>query len=270
MGKLFKPADNCYTTTSVHDSSAPALLQSILSGACVLTMKATDRVISPTWKWITHTLTIQKNKGFKDCKKDLPKNISSMDLIHAYYTCFRDHLNNQCLTTEQPECRFFLVFEDDFTVASDFSKHAHSILNFLQNNHANVAIYNLGPIVRFGLNSFDTQHPRSFLQGTSHAVLYHPSYIKTFIEYIENYHTQSVLRMKHVDSFHTILSYGKSNLLKNRYLYSFYTPVVYQLFPKTKNMKNWSFLSKLYYEVFIKPSGLHKDMGDIQNQHKNL
>lgn len=259
----FQPRPSCYSYHKLNDAQAPAKLQPVLEDSCVLRMQNSNRLIDPNWRLLTHTLTVQTNAGYKKCDKALPQQTTAHDLIHAYYTCFVRMLKQSHAKTNAKE--FFLVLEDDFSVVPSFLSHAAEVVRFIQQNSANIVLYNLGPHVQYGPYLFEPvapNHPKAWFQSTAHAVLYHRTYLQAFVQYVETYHSR-FFKMTHGDEFHIVVDYGKNaNILGSHVsMHSYKLPLVIQLFPHTKNFESWPLIGKLWHKAFVRPFNLHKNKG---------
>jgi hypothetical protein len=176
----------------------------------------------------SNTVYILFNKGFKKCKKDLPKQASNYDLIDAYLYIYKDAKNKNYNN--------ILILEDDF-IFNDIIKDnsiCNDVINFVNEKQKEKLIYRLGclPIITYKYNTTT----RFLLVGSgAHAVIYS----RKFIDY--------VLEQKQ-DTINDWDDY--LNLNKNQYTY--YKPLCYQLFPETENMNTWSYfklLNKFYIYV---------------------
>jgi hypothetical protein len=173
------------------------------------------------------------NKGFKKCEKDKRIDKSSLDIVDAFLTIFKD--------ANEKKYKNILVLEDDFIFDEKIldKTHATSIETFLKEKQGNLFAYYLGtlPILQMSLN---TEHNRVFISGGTHACIYPHSLIKNLMEN-ENHET-----MKDWDIY--------INFNYTRYKY--HTPLCYQLFPQTENQTHWGhenicirYLSKIGIEL---------------------
>jgi hypothetical protein len=151
------------------------------------------------------------NKGYKKCEKNLDKQTSGYDLIHANMTVF-EHAK---------QYKHVLVLEDDFIFSKDVKKYAHHVDDFLKRDSF---VYKLGclPVFAFPV---DWYHYHDY-SGTAHSNIYSSSSRKIMLDdYILKTHT-----FEHMDAY----------VARLFTTYMFYKPLCYQIFPKTENRKIWT------------------------------
>ena len=183
----------------------------------ILTMENSTRITSfmnqLNRHCLYHTITIQVNKGYKICKKNLYKQSSIQDINESYLNVFKNAKANNY--------KNIMILEDDFFFENINQEIADSIGKFINNNYYH--IYNLGPIGHISIPSFNVHH-KSLISTTSHSVIYSSYYIE---HYIENYGEA----MKH----NSDLYWNKIEIIKYKYI----VPLCFQTFPITDNQANW-------------------------------
>ena len=160
-----------------------------------------------------------ENKGYKNCKKKLPKNTPSYDLIDSYIHIFK-HANKNNYNN-------ILILEDDF-IFNPKIKNKHvckDISNFINKKNESF-VYYLGclPYLKYNLLS---NHEKVFMATGTHAVIYS----KKFRQNILNSNTNKI--------YDWDLNIAHNQLSLNKYCYRI--PLCYQCFPETENQKNWPF-----------------------------
>lgn len=173
-------------------------------------------------------VTIQENKGFKKCKKNLWRDTTIQDLNDAYLNVFKHAQLNRF--------KNILILEDDFFFDNLTQEIADDIGNFITNNKFDV--YNLGPSFHHSIPS-SANHHRSLFYVASHGVIYSSHYIKYYID------TYKIAQKVHFDQYPNKLSIIK---------YKYYKPICFQLFPETENQKNWTLHVNFITKKFIKIS----------------
>lgn len=164
----------------------------------------------------TRTVYILFNKGFKKCKKDAYIDKSSLDLIDAFFQCFKDAATKNYQN--------ILILEDDFFFDEKIPdrKHAASIESFLQEKKGDNFIYYLGciPHMQFSLYG---DHNRVFLSTGTHACIYPNTFYNHLLENVEQ---------KNIQDWDTYTMYYTKQ-------YKYHTQLCYQLFPESENQKHW-------------------------------
>uniref|UniRef100_A0A6C0HXZ8 Glycosyltransferase n=1 Tax=viral metagenome TaxID=1070528 RepID=A0A6C0HXZ8_9ZZZZ len=154
------------------------------------------------------------NKGYKKCEKELDKQTSGHDIIHANITVF-EHAQ---------QYKHVLVLEDDFIFNKDVAKHATHVDNFLKWDASYV--YQLGSHPMFFAIPVDWYHYR--IHGTlGHANIYPFSSRKKLMDDFNNGKITGYLG--------GLDSYTRKVLP----LYMYHKPLCYQTFPMTENKKEW-------------------------------
>ena len=167
------------------------------------------------------------NKGFKKCKKNLYKKLSTYDLVDAFFNVFKH--------AEERKYKNILVLEDDFIFHPKIldSKNTKAIAEFMneRNGKRESFIYSLGclPALQLPVNYYNRQ---VLARMGTHACIY----------------TQECRRQILNTDQTTIYDWDVyTNLSFTNYM--FYEPVCYQLFPDTENKKNWVYIY-LFTEIF--------------------
>jgi hypothetical protein len=171
------------------------------------------------------TITIQYDKGFKLCKKQLQKQDSINDINDSYYHIFLNAL--------QKNYKNIIIFEDDFFFDDTINQYiVDDIGNFIKNNPYHV--YNLGPIFHISIpNLISPCHIKSYLSTAAHASIYSRDYAYHFIKIYEKGFTMQC-----------DLIWNDLSIIK----YSYYKQLCFQLFEQTPNRENW-FLSKYLIQL---------------------
>ena len=165
---------------------------------------------------LTETVYILFNKGFKTCKKDEYINKSYLDIVDAYFHCFKDANNKKF--------NHVLILEDDFMFDKQILDpyHAESIECFLNSKIGDNFVYHLGtiPLIQFELYG---EHNRIFLGGGAHSCIYTKPFINHLINNIPK------------ESINDWDVYLNTNCTRFKYKYQ----LCYQLFTATENQLNW-------------------------------
>jgi hypothetical protein len=171
---------------------------------------------------VTKLNYILLNKGYKKCDKQLPKQLPSVDLLHAFLTIFKD--------AKQKQYDNILILEDDFfydECIKDKKIH-HEINTFLNTNKHKEFMYYLGCTPFLQIPSLSI-HNRLLLSGGTHACIYSQPLREDILQKnIYSYFSSKVTPDWDIYC---------NSFIKQRYMY--YKPLCYQLFPTTENSKNW-------------------------------
>jgi hypothetical protein len=172
------------------------------------------------------------NKGYKKCHKNLEEQKSTLDLIDAFMTIFKDakDLDN------------ILILEDDFFFDKDVKEV--NIDQFINDKKDESFVYYLGTVPYLTIPSL-TKHHITLLSTGTHACIYSKKMRK---ETLEN---------KVTNDWDVYINFNH-----RRYMY--HKPLCYQLFPETENSKEWGFGSSILRQVF-KWNGL--DQSEKGYQH---
>jgi hypothetical protein len=149
------------------------------------------------------------NKGFKQCKKNLPEQKTNYDLIHANMMAFQ-HASSD---------KHILVLEDDFIFSPDVGEHAKHVDEFLERD--TLFVYQLGSNPRITV-PIDMHHYRNF-GLMAHANIYSPLARKQLLQ------ASKENKIIGIDGY----------IAKSLPLYMYHRPLCYQLFPNTENRTNW-------------------------------
>jgi len=163
------------------------------------------------------------NKGYKKCAKELNKQTSGHDIIHANITVF-EHAK---------QYKHVLVLEDDFIFNKDVAKHASHVDDFLESD--TTFVYQLGsnPLVAIPI---DMYHYR-VIGILGHANIY-----------------SSLSRTKLMDDFNNDKIVGylgglDAYLFNNLPIYMYHKPLCYQTFPLTENRKEWYTVKSIFAPI---------------------
>ena len=204
---------NCYNNIIL--SYNKGLFDKWLDMVYLITMENSNRVsqfMNQLNCNLFHTITIQVNKGYKLCKKNLYKQSSVQDINECYLNVFQN--------AKQNNYKNIMILEDDFIFEYIDQYIADNIGQFINNNYYH--IYNLGPVAHVSIPSGD--HHKSLISTTAHCVIYSYHYIDYYIEhYME--------ARKHNPD----LYWNKMGIIK----YKYYKPLCFQLFPSTSTQKDW-------------------------------
>ena len=191
----------------------------------ILTLENSNRLSNNRlYELHNFNITIQVNKGYKNCKKNLYKQTSIYDINDAFYHCFL-HANNM-------NYKNIMILEDDFQFDNiNILNILNEIGSFINNNKYD--IYHLGPVMHFSV-PFTFKHHRCLFMQSAHSCIYSINYINYYIEKYNNKLTQR-----------NDMLWNDINIIK----YKYYRPVCYQLFPETENQKDWT---NIFITLFIK------------------
>jgi hypothetical protein len=156
------------------------------------------------------------NKGFKKCTKDKNINKPPIDLIDAFFQCFKD--------ANSKNYENILILEDDFIFDEKILdiNHSNNIDNFLYKRNNEIYIYYIGAIT-YLQSAFGHYHNRLFFStGTQSCI-----YSKGFINYLLNN-----VKQESINDWDIYINF-------NYVRYKYYTSLCYQTFPETENLKYW-------------------------------
>lgn len=166
----------------------------------------------------TKIVYIVFNKGFKKCEKNQHINKPPLDLIDAFFQCFKD--------ANSKNYGNILILEDDFIFDKEILNihHSNKIDDFLyeKNKKEEIYVYYIGAIT-YLQSAFGDYHNRLiFSTGTQSCI-----YSKGFINYLLNNVKQETINDWDI--------YINFNYIR----YKYYIPLCYQTFPETENCKYW-------------------------------
>jgi len=185
--------------------------------------------------------TIVRNKGYKKCDKpELPKQLPTYDLVHAYMTIFKD--------AKKKKYKHILILEDDFFFDENVKANAHHVSEFLKNNTDKPINYFLGCIPFLVFPSL-TKHYKSIYRIASHSVIYN----EMAIDNISNVDKTDVTDWDFLLQF-TNLSY------------MYHKPLCYQYLSNTENSKYWGEFNVVARILCI----IAKNMFDILGMDKSV
>lgn len=174
----------------------------------------------------TKKIYIYNNKGFKNCKKNLYKQLSNYDIIDSYLQIFK-HANKNNYNN-------ILVFEDDFILDRLILQEDINNINKFCNKN---------------------KHTNFMLSLGLFSVLYFPIN-KNFYRSIFGFSTHNMVYSKKMreNSLNNIININRSgdwdfytNITFNKYFYK--KPLIFQRFEETENQKNWHDLFGLKYII---------------------
>ncbi len=162
----------------------------------------------------TKTVYIVYNRGYKNCEKNLHQNLPAVDLVDAFWTCFKH--------AQEQDYDNILVLEDDF-MFNEKIRHANvDVDTFLYDNKGKY-MYMLGMIPWFQTPATKNfNHYTVYASSGTHACIY----TRALREYIL---ASDKTKIDDWD-IHT-------NIIATKYAY--HEPLCYQLFPETENSKTW-------------------------------
>lgn len=179
----------------------------------------------------TSTIYIAYNKGYKNCNKVLPRQVTYFDLTDAYINIFYHSIKNNYDN--------ILILEDDFIFDPKIKNKL--ILNqikkfFYYFNKLKIPVtFNLGPMpVSIYSPYFENINKnrniyRCNFCGLSQAIIYNKKVRRKILDYYKN--NNNNIKIRHWDWFLTF---------KYR-MYFYKNPLAYQLLEETENQKNWGF-----------------------------
>ena len=186
------------------------------------------------------------NKGFKKCEKDEHINIPPLDLIDAFFQCFKD--------ANSKNYENILILEDDFIFDKKILNRQHSnrIDNFMyeKNKKHKIYVYYIGSLT-YLQTAYGDYHNRLIFSTGTHSCIYS----KGFIKYILNNVKQETINDWDI--------YINFNYIR----YKYYIPLCYQTFPDTDNFKYWN-QGSLFLKYILKILKYNKSIMklDIQSQ----
>ena len=220
---------HCYNFE--HRKYNKGILDSFIDATYILTIIGSSRInnINKQLEYLipTKNVFIVHNKGYKNCKKILPKQIPLYDIIDANVNTFEHSLQNNFNN--------ILILEDDFIFSEKLKNNniINEIKKFFNTNQNQVFYYNLGssPVLFYpNINLFNNTY-RGIFCVLAHSNIYNK---KCRIEILKNINNIN----SHWDVYLT-MNY-------NNYFYKY--PLIYQTFSETENKKYW--LSENKYSFF--------------------
>jgi hypothetical protein len=164
----------------------------------------------------TKTNYILVNKGFKKCKKDIPKEEPPYDLVDAFAQIFKHAQKKNYIN--------ILILEDDFEFNDKmFNKEIiNDINNFINEKENEDFMYLLGGFPHLQM-PYKNKHYKLFISNGCHAAIYSKNFIKNILD---------------KNDFKNMIDWDiYTNFNSNRYIYS--EPLCYQLVTDTENSKYW-------------------------------
>lgn len=182
----------------------------------------------------TKTVYIVFNKGFKNCPKALVKQLPAVDLVDAFWECFK-HAQTQAYGN-------ILILEDDF-MFNDKIKHANEEIDQFLDENKGKYIYMLGCIPYLSSPASKSfNHYNIYASTATHSVIY----TRPLREQILQTTKDDILDWDvHINS-----------ICKK---YGYHEPLCYQLFPDTENSTAWkSNIGGSTIRGLLKMAGLDK------------
>lgn len=180
---------------------------------------------------ITSKVTIQYNKGYKKCEKNLRVNKPNYDLENALKNVFKHALNQgySRIIVLEDDCQFDERIGDPVVV--------NDLRTFL--DRRDPQIYNLGMTLSL-ISPTDVllhnKNQRLLYTTCTHAVIYNKTYM-------ENALTREFM-LGHADF--------EMNRVWSKYTYTY--PLAYQIFEDTENKKEgWGYIGKIVDILILKP-----------------
>ena len=168
----------------------------------------------------TETVHLVINDGYKTSNKNLKKQNSTYDLIHAFNFIFKDAFSRNY--------KNILVLEDDFYFDIKIKSpiHINGVSKFIEthNNEAFMLLLGCIPFIR-------TPFENKGLSLGTHCAVYSQKYIEALIEKYEE-----------IDDWDI---YTNLYCKYPRYIYD--TPLCYQTFPYTENSQLWGKNNVVFY-----------------------
>jgi hypothetical protein len=158
------------------------------------------------------------NKGYKKCKKDPRITIPQLDIVDAFYQCFKHaHRKNY---------ENILILEDDFIFDEKIldPQHSRRIDEFVleKNKREENFVYYLGA-VSYLQTAFGEYHNRLFLSSGAQSCIYPKAFMKYMLENV---------KQERITDWDIYLNF-------NYVRYKYYTSLCYQTSPETENGKNF-------------------------------
>jgi hypothetical protein len=181
---------------------------------------------------LTKNIYLLRNKGYKNCKKNVDVTIPTHDCIYSHYEAY--------VHAELNEFNNIIVLEDDFIFDKDIDneENINAINSFLNKKKNTNFIYLFGtiPII---INKRDFYHYETTFFGGAH----------TYV--ISKKCRQKILNQNKQDFINYIDFEG--NLVNNSdKVYMFYKPLSYQTFPVTENQKIWkNMYGNIMYYIYV-------------------
>ena len=176
------------------------------------------------------TVYILFNKGFKKCEKDKHINKPPLDLIDAFFQCFKD--------ANSKNYENILILEDDFIFDKEILNRQHSnrIDNFLYEKKIKqkIYVYYIGTLTYLQTAFGDYHNRLIFSTGTQSCI-----YSKGFINYLLNN-----VKQETINDWDIYINFNYTR-------YKYYISLCYQTFPETDNLKYWG-QGSLFLKYIIK------------------
>ena len=166
---------------------------------------------------LSKNILLQWNKGYKNCRKKLPRQFSVSDLTDSYKTIFHNAIIN--------DYEYIIILEEDFVVLGDMMDGGirEEIQYFLRREE--VEMLSLGSVVWGSRECGDDNFRKLDIKQGTHAFVYKREIILYLYNLIKN--SEEVLDM---DIMTNIYCKG---------MYGYKRPLIIQVFSVTENQENW-------------------------------
>lgn len=229
--------NNCYIKENI--SFSKGLFDNIADAVYILTMENSKRknsYMNQIYEFKLHkNIFIMKNKGFKNCIKNVCSNNNKncviinnteSDAVNAYINVFKDAIIMKY--------NKIIVLEDDFTCSPELKNmyHIKNIEKITKNMSKKLFAFGVLPLV----TTYKNKYLRRCWLGTgAHATL------------IPKYYFEKLAKKEHkICEMDFYLNFN----IGTKYIY--YKPLITQTFPQTANFKNWgnNCAGKILGEIF--------------------
>jgi len=209
--------DLCYNYEKIKNFNEP-IFKSVDSCYVIIlnNSKYEDRVRNQLKEYcLCKNMLLQWNKGFKNCTKIIPRQITISDLTDSFLTILHNAIIN--------DYNNILILEEDFIINKRIreEKVKNDLNNFIINYNPDILL--LGSILWESTGNYNGFVKVGIKTGT-HAIIINRETINKLYYQIKN--SEDVTDID-------ILT----NNLKNKFAYKI--PVIIQVFSSTENQKNW-------------------------------
>ena len=216
----------------------PGTFEDTIDRIYILTMEDSDRhekIMEQVIKAnICSNVSVQVNKGYKKCHKNLKARLPNHDLCHASKNVHKDAISRNCkrILHIEDDCEFNDRIHDPVVISE--------IKDFLQRNDPK--IYSLGTVVSI-INPIDIlanqSHQRLIFNTCTHAIIFNREMSEMISDPSYNFMPD------HID-LDTTRHYDK---------FTYKYPIAYQRWAETENSKVWDKFD-IIKNVIVKPFGL--------------
>lgn len=160
---------------------------------------------------------LQWNQGFKNCRKNLAKQISVTDLTDSFKTVLKNALDNNH--------NYILILEEDFIINQKIKNNEvrNDISNFVYEYNPDIIL--LGSLLWSVDNCPDINFKKALIKTGTHAMIFNRKAIKKYYEKISSMDNEII----DIDVI--------TNNVEN--MYSYKIPLIIQIYQVTDNQKNW-------------------------------